>query len=96
MDDPYNNGNPPVIIANADLLEQAYLYDTFKGFKSPRVSRMFGTFLPDPPHIHDGGVDRLRFEGPYIITHPPTDDLLFPTVDTVPTRNIDGEASMYK
>jgi hypothetical protein len=89
VNDP-NNVDPPVIIAHSELLSESYLFDTFKGFKSPRLYRMFATFVPDPPHIHDGGVHRLRLEGPYVITQPPTDVLYFQDFDTIISRTIGG------
>ncbi|ELU13744.1 hypothetical protein CAPTEDRAFT_190329 [Capitella teleta] len=90
VNDPNNNGIPPVIISHSEMLAQSYLYDTFKGFKSPRLYRMFASFVPDPPHIHDGGVHRLRLEGPYVITEPPTDLLHFQDADEILSRTIGG------
>ncbi|ELT95023.1 hypothetical protein CAPTEDRAFT_217011 [Capitella teleta] len=93
VNDPMNNGVPPVIISHSEMLAASYQYDTFKGFKGPRLYRMFASFVPDPPHIHDGGVHRLRLEGPYIITEPPTDLLHFSDPTQLLTRTI-GEGSL--
>jgi alkyl sulfatase BDS1-like metallo-beta-lactamase superfamily hydrolase len=44
--DPYNNGVPPVIVAQKYLTELAEFFDTFSFIKMNRVLRIFGSLLP--------------------------------------------------